>query len=216
MKFLSRLGLFQRIRQLYSVLSKRISKDIAVGMAVLVAASASLLIFSNSAVAIDAVKVKYGGVDISVAVPELVTFANTGQVSNQLRSLFQIAKATPAQISGFRDILSKKVQVNPNLLNELLNSYYGKLALTEVSKYLTPGSTSARMVDDLKATVNVVIKDGQMSLLEVLQSYQGTDAIVIDGQKIVNLYNQAVVEGQKVLTFLRTDPQVQKELCKTA
>lgn len=216
MKFLFRLGWFQSIRQLYSVLSKRISKDIAVGMAVLVAASASLLIFSNSAVAIDAVKVKYGGVDISVAVPELVTFANTGQVSNQLRSLFQIAKATPAQISGFRDILSKKVQVNPNLLNELLNSYYGKLALTEVSKYLTPGSTSARMVDDLKATVNLVIKDGQMSLLEVLQNYQGTDAIVIDGQKIVNLYNQAVVEGQKVLTFLRTDPQVQKELCKTA
>ncbi|HLO52362.1 MAG TPA: alpha/beta hydrolase [Kamptonema sp.] len=216
MKFQARLGWFQGIRKLYSVLSKRISKDIAVGMAVLVAAGASLLVFSSSAVAIDAIKVKYGGVDVSVAVPELVTFANTGQVSNQLRSLFQIAKATPAQISNFRQVLSKPVDVNPNFLNDLLNSYYGKLALTEVSKYLTPGSSSARMVDDLKATVNLVIKDGKISLLEVLQSYQGTDAIVIDGQKIVNLYNQAVVEGQKVLTFLRTDPQVQKALCKTS
>lgn len=216
MKFKFGLGWFKGISQLYSVLRKRISKEIAVGMAVLLAASASLLVFSSSAVAIDAIKVKYGGVDISVAVPELVTFSNTGQVSNQLRSLFQIAKATPAQISSFREILSKKVDVNPNLLNDLLNSYYGKLALTEVSKYLTPGSNYAKMVDDLKATVNVVIKDGQMSLLEVLQSYQGTDAIVIDGQKIVNLYNQAIVEGQKVITFLRTDPQVQKALCKTA
>ncbi|MDF0554989.1 alpha/beta hydrolase [Kamptonema sp. UHCC 0994] len=216
MKFLFGLGWFQSVRKLYRVVSKRISKELAVGMAVLLAASASLLVFSSSAVAIDAIKVKYGAVDVSVTIPELVTFANSGQVSNQLRSLFQIAKATPDQISGFREVLSKKVDVAPNVLNDLLNSYYGKLALTEVSKYLTPGSNYARMVDDLKATVNLVIKDGQMSLLEVLQSYQGTDAIVIDGEKIVNLYNQAVVEGQKVLTFLRTSPEVQKTICKTA
>ncbi|OCR02298.1 hypothetical protein BCD67_20065 [Oscillatoriales cyanobacterium USR001] len=216
MKFLFRLGWFQGIRKLYSILSKRIPKYLAAGMAMLLATSASLLIFSSSAVAIDAVKIKYGGVDISVTIPELVTFANSGQVSNQLRSLFQIAKATPDQISSFRELLSKKTQVDPNLLNDLLNSYYGKLALTEVSKYLTPGSNYAKMVDELKATVNMVIKDGQFSLLEVLQSYQGIDGIVIDGQQIVNLYNQAVVEGQKVLNFLRTNPQVQKTICKTA
>ena len=216
MKFLFRQGWFQGIRKLYSILSKRVPKYLAAGMAMLIAASASLLIFSSSAVAIDAIKIKYGGVDVSVTVPELVTFANTGTVSNQLRSLFQIAKATPAQITSFRELLGKKVQVEPNLLNDLLNSYYGKLALTEVSKYLTPGSNYAKMVDELKATVNMVIKDGQASMLEVLQSYQGVDGIVIDGQKIVNLYNQAVVEGQKALDFLRTNPQVQKTICKTA
>jgi hypothetical protein len=216
MKFLFRQGWFQGIRKLYSILSKRVPKYLAAGMAMLIAASASLLIFSSSAVAIDAIKIKYGGVDVSVTVPELVTFANTGEVSNQLRSLFQIAKATPDQISSVRELLNKKVEVDPSLLNDLLNSYYGKLALTEVSKYLTPGSNYAKMVDELKMTVNTVIKDGQASVLEVLQSYQGTDGIVIDGQQIVSLYNQAVVEGQKVINFLQTNPQVQKAICKTA
>lgn len=216
MNFQIGLSWFQRTRKHWDWVVKRFSKYISVGLAIVLAASASLLIFSNKAVAIDAVKVKYGAVDVSVSIPELVTFANTGQVSNQLRSLFQIAKASPEQVSQFREILGKQFRVNPNFLNEVLSTYYGRLALSEVSKFITPGSNTARIVDDLRSTINTVLNDGQISLLEVLQSYQGTDAIVIDGEQIVRVYNLAVQEGEKLITFLRNEPQVQRLLCNSA
>ncbi|MGE5657941.1 MAG: alpha/beta hydrolase [Actinomycetota bacterium] len=209
-------GWLQSFRNFSTRAKKMFSKYMLLSMAVLLATSASLLILGTRAVAIDAIKVKYGAVDVSVTIPELVTFAKTGETSNQLRSLFQIAKATPEQIQRVRESLGYQVKVNPNFLNEVFNSYYGKLVLTEVSKYMTPGSDIAKTVDDVTAAVNTSLADGQLSLLELLQNYQGTNAIVIDGEQVLSIYNRLVRDGQRILAYIKSEPEMQKLLCKTS
>jgi hypothetical protein len=192
---------------------KRFSKLMAVGFAILLAATASL-VFSTKAVAIDQITLKYGGVNVSVSLPELVTFADTGKASQQLQSIFQIANATPKDIKVVQEILAYNVKVNPQFIDDVLSSYYGKLVLSEVSKYVTPGSDVAKAVQDILTTLRQISEDGKISLLEILQNYQGTNAIVIEGEKVVQLYKDAIRIGNDALAYLRNTPEVKKLLCE--
>lgn len=200
------------IQRFFSLILKKFSKQIAVIMVVLIPVIATLT-FSTKAVAIDQLMVKYRGLNVAVTLTELVDFANTGTVSKQLNSIFQIANATPQNIKTAREIFSYKVKVDPRFLDDLLNSYYGKLVLGEVSKFVTPGSDTGKAVQDVISTIRTSTQDGNVSLLEIAQNYKGTNAIMIDGEKVVQLYQDAMRIGNEALAYLRKTPEVKKFLC---
>jgi hypothetical protein len=200
------------IQRLLSLVMKKFSKQIAVVMVILIPVIASLT-FSTKAVAIDQLMVKYRGLNVAVSLTELVNFAKTGTVSKQLNSIFQISNATPQNIKTVREILAYKVKVDPRFLDDLLSSYYGKLVLGEVSKFVTPGSDTGKAVQDVISTIRTSTQDGSLSLLEITQNYKGTNAIIIEGEKVVQLYQEAMKLGNEALAYLRKTPEVKKLLC---
>lgn len=203
-----------RLQKFYTLMMKRFSKLMAVGLAILLAVSASL-IFSTKAVAIEEITLKYQGVSVSVGLTELAAFAETGIPSQQLQSIFQIANATPENIKVVQEILAYQLKVNPQFIDDVLSSYYGKLVLSEVSKYITPGSDVANAVQDILTTLRKVAQDGNVSLLELLQNYKGSNAIIIEGEKVVQLYQDAMRIGNEALAYLRNTPEVKKLLCQS-
>ncbi|MEY3869755.1 MAG: hypothetical protein RLZZ338_3646 [Cyanobacteriota bacterium] len=205
-------NVIEGIQRVFSLILKKFSKQIAVAMVILIPVIASLT-FSTKAVAIDQIMVKYRGLNVSVTLTELVDFANTGTVSKQLNSIFQIANATPQNIKTVREIFAYKVKVDPRFLDDLLNSYYGKLVLGEVSKFVTPGSDTGKAVQDVISTIRMSTQDGNISLLEIAENYKGTNAIIIDGEKVVQLYQDAMRIGNEALAYLRKTPEVKKFLC---
>lgn len=205
-------NVIEGIQRVFSLIMKKFSKQIAVAMVILIPVIASLT-FSTKAVAIDQIMVKYRGLNVSVTLTELVDFANTGTVSKQLNSIFQIANATPQNIKTVREIFAYKVKVDPRFLDDLLNSYYGKLVLGEVSKFVTPGSDTGKAVQDVISTIRMSTQDGNISLLEIAENYKGTNAIIIDGEKVVQLYQDAMRIGNEALAYLRKTPEVKKFLC---
>lgn len=205
-------NVIEGIQRVFSLIMKKFSKQIAVAMVILIPVIASLT-FSTKAVAIDQIMVKYRGLNVSVTLTELVDFANTGTVSKQLNSIFQIANATPQNIKTVREIFAYKVKVDPRFLDDLLNSYYGKLVLGEVSKFVTPGSDTGKAVQDVISTIRMSTQDGNISLLEIAENYKVTNAIIIDGEKVVQLYQDAMRIGNEALAYLRKTPEVKKFLC---
>ena len=175
------------LQQLFS-LSQGISKSFYFYLAGFLAITASILIFTGQpANAVDEIKITYGSINIPLAISDLVTFANTGEQSEQLQSLFLTANATPENIAKVREILSYKLQVNPDFANNLLESRYGELAIEEFSRYFSPGSNVAQITNDIIATVNQIISDGEISFLELVQEFKWTDQIVIDAKGKHNL-----------------------------
>lgn len=188
---------------------------LALIMAAFLGVTASLFIFSTKVDAVDEIKVKYGVATIGVTVPELVKFSETGEQSDQIRSMFLSASATEEQIQQFRKFLNYQTSVSPNLLKEALNSYYGQLALKEIGRYINPGSNTEVIVKDILAAATATIEDGKISALEILQNYKGTDALIIDAKPLVMVYEKAMAEAERLITFVRTDPEVQKFICQT-
>lgn len=207
------LNWFQALLKQFSFFNKGVAKLLSLSLAALLAITASVTIFSNSpAHAIDGITIKYGAVNLPITVEELVDFANTGQQSDQLRSLFLTANASEDAIEQVREILSYQIDVDPTIVDDVLNSRYGRLALQELGGYFGTDDVNA-IVDEVIASVDLVMGDGTIKVLEVIEKFEWTDTIVIDGDGIVDLFQDAVVFGREALEFVKNQPAVQQIVC---
>jgi hypothetical protein len=207
------LNWFETVFKQFSFLNKGIAKLLSLSLATLLAITASVTIFSNHpAHAIDGIRIKYGAINLPITVEELVEFANTGKQSDQLRSLFLTANATEAAIEQVRDILSYQIEVEPGIVDEVLSSRYGRLVLQELGRYFGTNDVDA-IVNEVIASVDRVIGDGTIKVLEVIQKFEWADTIVIDGDGIVDFFQDAVMFGRESLKFVKNQPAVQKIVC---
>lgn len=215
MKSILDWGWCQKKFRKLSDFSQGISKFFYLALAGFLAICASVLIFTaQPADAIDEIKITYGAINIPLAIADLVTFANTGEQSEQLKSLFLTANASPENIAKVREIFAYKLQVNPDFVDNLLESRYGKLALEEFSRYFAPGSNVAEITNDVIATINEIITDGELSFLELVQKFKWTDKIVIDAKGIEKFFVEAIDFAKNGLEFLRAQPEVKKIFCE--
>lgn len=204
----------KKLQQMFTF-REGISKFFSLSLAGCLAIITSFLIFtSQPADAIDEIKITYGSINIPLAISDLVTFANTGEQSEQLKSLFLTANATPENIAKVREILSYKLQVNPDFANNLLESRYGQLAVEEFSRYFAPSSNVSQITNDIIATVNQIIADGEISFLELVQEFKWTDQIVIDAKGIENFFVEVIDFAKNALEFVKAQPEVQKIFCQ--
>ena len=207
------LNWFEAILKQFSFFNKGVAKLLSLSLAALLAITASVTIFSNHpAHAIDGLRIKYGAVNLPITVQELVEFANTGQQSDQLRSLFLTANASEEAIQQVREVLSYQVEVDPTIVDDVLNSRYGRLALQELGRYFGTDDVNA-IVDEVIASVDRVIGDGTIRVLEVIQRFEWADTIVIDGDGIVDFFQDAVMFGREALQFVKDQPAVQQIVC---
>ncbi len=195
--------------------SKGLSKFFYISLAGFLTIISSILIFtSQPADAIDEIKITYESINIPLAIPDLVKFANTGEQSEQLKSLFLTANASQENIDKVQEILSYKLEVKPDFVNKLLESRYGELAIEEFSRYFAPNSDVSQITNDILETINNIIADGEVSFLELVQKFKWTDKIVIDAKGIETFFVQAIEFAKRGLDFVKEQPQVQKIFCE--
>ena len=215
MKNLFNSGYWSQKFPQFSNFTQGISKFLYLFLAGFLAIISSVLIFTaQPADAIDEIQITYGSINIPLAIADLVTFANTGEQSEQLKSLFLTANATQENIDKVQEILSYKLEVEANFVDQLLESRYGKLVLEEFSRYFAPDSDVAQITNDIIATINQIIGDGEISFLELVQEFKWTDKIIIDAKGIETFFVQAIEFAKRGLDFVRAQPQIQKIFCQ--
>ncbi len=211
------LNLGASVKKLFQFpgLSKGLSKFFYISLAGILTIISSTLIFtSQPADAIEEIKITYGALNIPISIANLVTFAETGEQSEQLKSLFLTANASQENIDKVQEIISYKLEVKPDFVNKLLESRYGELAIEELSRYFAPNSNVATVTNDLIETVNKIIADGEISFLELVQNFKWTDQIVIDAKGIETFFVEAIEFAKRGLDFVKEQPQVQKIFCE--
>lgn len=195
-------------------MSNRILKFLSLAVGVFFMVVASLLFFtSRPAQAIDTIKIQFGGVSLPIEVQELIAFAKTGEQSQQIKSMFLTASASPEQIDRTREILNYSAKVEPTFIDEIIASRYGQLALSEFSNYFGPGTKADDIKNQVIANLKSVTADGQFGVLEVIENFQWTDQIVINGDAIVKLAKDTIAFGRNAIEFVKDQPFVQKIVC---
>jgi len=139
--------------------------------------------FSARADAAESVVLKYRFLRGSVSVPELVTFAKTGELSNSLKSYLRLAGREPEEL---RRVLTQEVKVNPNLLSGLLNSPVGEVMLDQVSEVVHTPTNRANRESLRGALVSSALSDGRITLIETLENYP-TPEVHVEGERLVEV-----------------------------
>lgn len=144
------------------------------------------LLISTQAIAAERVVFKYRILRESVSVPELARFAQTGQISPNLRTYFRLSGQRPETV---RQTLTRPIKVNPVLLDRVLNSPLGNGALDQLGQAIqTPKGGAERQA--LRAALTLSASgDGTITLLEILQNYP-TQEVIVDGDRIETAYRQ--------------------------
>lgn len=196
-------------------LQKGTAKYVIMAISALLAVVMTIGIFSpKEAVALDQIKIMYGPASISVSVPELVQFAQTGEQSQQLRSFFLLANAGPEDVAIVREVLSYEVTLPTDFVKSLLDTTYGRLAIGLFSRLFVEESAAvSRIADDLMAGFMSLTGDGRFSIVEMLQTYTFTDQVVVKLDGLVDLYQQGVVFFNQGMEFLKAQPTVQRLIC---
>ncbi len=150
------------------------------------AASTGVLLFCPKGEAAERVVLRYGILQRSVLVSELNAFAQTGQLSPVLNSLFTMAHRDPRQV---RRVLTQEINVNPTNLERVLNSQIGEALLERVVQVIHSPAGKGSQQELHLAIVNSALPDGKISLIEALQNYPAPE-VDVDGDTIASVYRQ--------------------------
>lgn len=157
------------------------------------AASGTVVFYSNAAVAAQKVVLKYSAIRMTLPVTELKIFAETGQMSPALEMLLGNAKKNPETV---RRSLNKPLKVSQSFLEQALNSQIGEAILDEVSQVIhTPSGNEHRQA--LQSALLLSAKDDdRITLLEAIENYPAQE-VSVEGDKLVEAYNQLVALSEQ-------------------
>jgi hypothetical protein len=152
------------------------------------------------AFAAERVVLKYRIIRESIAVKDLSSFAQTGKPSTSLRVYFALARQEPEKV---RQYLTTPVKVSPLVVDRVLNSPVGNVLLDQISQVIHTPSRKADRQAMRSALLLSATKDGQISLIEVIENYPTTD-VEVDGNRLESAYRQLLrLQGslQNILRF---------------
>lgn len=204
MNFQFQQGYGNRISQQSDRLTKRMSKSLSIGLALLLGTSAVLL-GSSKAFALENVTVKYGAVDVTLPMSDLQSFAQTGKPSPQLQSVLSLAKQTPESV---REILTREVALDSQLVARLANTYFGEIVLKQLGEVAYAPATRAQSAPALRDALVAASRDGKISLMEVIQNY-GPTALEVDGNQAVAIYQRVIKDLQDIQAMYQNSPTLQ-------
>jgi hypothetical protein len=138
---------------------------------------------SARADAAESVVLKYSFLRETVSVPELKTFAETGELSSALQAYLKLAGREPAEL---RRALTQEVKVNAILLYRVLNSPVGEGMLDQVSQVVHTPSNRANRESLRGAIVSSALPDGKITLIETLENYP-TPEVHVEGDRLVEV-----------------------------
>lgn len=185
-------------------LTKKMSKSLSFGLALLLGTS-TVLLSSGKAFALEQVTVKYGAVDVTLPMSDLQSLAQTGKPSPQLQSVLSLAKQTPESV---RDILTREVPLDSQLVARLANTYFGEIVFKQLGEVAYSTTTRAESAPALRDALVGASKDGKMSLMEVMQNYS-PKALEVDGNQAMAVYQRVIKDVQDLQAMYQNSPALQ-------
>lgn len=185
-------------------LTKRMSKSLSLGLALLLGTSAVFL-SSGKAFALDNVTVKYGAIDVTLPMSDLQSLAQTGKASSQLQSVLSLAKQTP---ESMREILTREVPLDSQLVARLANTYFGELVFKQLGEVAYTPATRNQSASALRDALVAASKDGKISLVEVMQNYTPA-TLEIDGNQAMAIYQRVIKDVQDLQAMYQNSPALQ-------
>ena len=129
-------------------------------------------------IAAEKINFTYGITNQSVSLEELETFANTGEISPSLDTLFEYTGHNPRLI---RLLLQQEISLDTVSASDMLNSFVGEYILDRASNIVNSGASKGNR-EALRGTLIASAEDdSKISLLEVWRNYP-TKEVVVDGQ----------------------------------
>ncbi len=184
--------------------TNKISKSLSLSLALLLGTSAVLL-SSGKALALETVTVKYGAIDVTLPLADLQSFTQTGKPSPQLQSVLSLAKQTPESV---REILTREVALDSQLVTRLANSYFGEIVLKQLAEVAYAPATRAQSAPALRDALVGASKDGKISLIEVMQNYTPS-ALEVDGNQAMAVYQRVMKDMQDLQAMYKNSPAMQ-------
>ncbi len=129
---------------------------------------------------------KYGPLQRSLPISALEELAETGQPNPELSLYLALAQQSPEQL---RRGLTEPITLTPGLLDRALSHPLGRVALSEMGRYVHPPSNQANGLALRAALLQSVSDDNTLTLLEVLRNYP-TREVAVEGDKILATYRQ--------------------------
>lgn len=171
------------------------------------------LVLSFSSPKVDAAEeiiLTYGPMTQSVAVKDLTTFAETGEMSASIRFLIDIANQNPEEV---RQVLNQELGVGIVFLSDILNTLPGEYGLFEVGQVIHTKSRRAN-IQSLRGALVISAVDNKISLLEFFQNFP-TQQMYIDGYKLSQRANTVVSFVNRVGKNLEVPLAIAKDLLST-
>ncbi len=128
----------------------------------------------------------YQGFSRNIPIADLVSLTTTGEASPSLAALLAQAGQQPEDL---RSLLLHPLSTDPVILDRVLNSWPGEWVLDQLATALHPVSAVASRQALRSSLVLAATPDGQLNLIEVLQTYP-TEGVVLEGDRIESAYNQ--------------------------
>lgn len=129
-------------------------------------------------IAAEKINFNYGIANQSVSLEELETFADTGEISPSLDTLFEYTNHNPRLI---RLLLQQEISLDTVTASDMLNSFIGEYILDRASSIVNTGASRGNR-EALRATlIASADDDSKISLLEVWRNYP-TKEVVVDGK----------------------------------
>lgn len=204
MNFQFQSGYLNGMRWQSAHLTKKMSKSLSLGLAILLGTSAVLL-SSGKALALEKVTVKYGAVDVTLPISDLQSFAQTGKPSPQLQSVLSLAKQTPESV---REILTREVALDPQLVARLANTYFGEIVFKQLGEVAYSPATRDQSAPALRDALVAASKDGKISLIKVMQNYS-PPALEVDGNQAMAIYQRVIKDMQDLQAMYQNSPALQ-------
>ncbi len=149
------------------------------------------LIFNpfTKAIAADKIILNYSVLHQSIPVEDLTVFCETEEISPALSDFLRLANQKPQNV---RDTLCRKIPVNGVMLSKMLNNPLGGVVLDVFAQVITTPSQKASRESLRGAVVTSALKDNNISIMEVAQSYPTTE-VHINGDRLMEIYQK--IEG---------------------
>ncbi|MEM8637862.1 MAG: alpha/beta hydrolase [Cyanobacteria bacterium P01_G01_bin.54] len=162
------------------MLLNRISHRLAIALSALTLGTLS---WATSAQAAEEVVLTYGFLQQSIPVEDLADFAETGEQSLTIGLLVSASGQDPDAI---REVLNQPAPLKHSLASRVLNTPPGEAALRQVGTVVHHNAQEGRVESLRAALVASAEDDDQVTLIEILENYP-TDAMYVDGEKLIDL-----------------------------
>ena len=142
--------------------------------------------YSLAVDASESVVLSYRFLRETISVPELSTFAKTGELSSSLQAYLDMAGKQPEQL---RTTLTQPISVNGIMLSRILNTPVGEVMLDQVSEVIHTPTNRANRQSLRSALVISALNDNQVTLIEILENYPTAD-VHVDGDRLAEIVQQ--------------------------
>lgn len=160
-------------------LRQGIRRRLAVAGGSLAVSLAALLLTPQAGQAAERIYLTFGILGRSIAVSDLRNFADTGELTRQLRWYLNIANVNP---EDFRAVLTHEVQLNLEFVDSVTYSLPGEFVLYQIGQVVhTKSRQGATQINALRSALLVSLtEDNRISILEFLETYP-TPEVFVDG-----------------------------------